>query len=159
MTDAPTIDRDAVVAALTHGFFCTLATSSAANRPHVAGVLYALVDGDMYVNTDRDSRKARNIAEHDRVAVCVPVLAPLTMPPSTASFQGTAKLLANDDPAIAALVASGELAGITSHGELDRPGTCMIKITPNRRVATYGLGVPDEVLAADPLSAFGSVEW
>jgi general stress protein 26 len=159
MNDAPTINREAVAAALAGGFFCTLATSSAANRPHVAGVLYALVGREMYVNTDRDSRKARNVAENDRVAVCVPVLAPLGMPPFTATFQGTATLLANDDPEVTGLVESGELAAITSHGELERPGTCMVKITPGRRMVTYGIGVPDEVLATDPLSAFGSVEW
>jgi hypothetical protein len=151
--------RAAVEQAIASNWFCTLATSSADNRPHVAGVLYALVDHDLFINTDRDSRKARNIAENNRVAVCVPIPAAPDGPPFTASFQGTARLLANDDPEVTALIAAGRLAPITSHGELERPGTCFLKITPGGRVAAYGIGVPEEVLAADPLSAFGSIKW
>jgi hypothetical protein len=32
-------------------------------------------------------------------------------------------------------------------------------IKPGRRVATYGIGVPQDIFAADLLSAFGSIEW
>ena len=136
-----------------------LATSSAENRPHVAGVLYALVGRDLYVNTDLASRKARNIAETGRAAVCIPVNGAPDAPPFTASLQGTAELWRTTTRSITELVADGRLAAITSHGELERPGTCFVKITPGRRVATYGIGVSAGQLAADPLSAFGSVEW
>jgi nitroimidazol reductase NimA-like FMN-containing flavoprotein (pyridoxamine 5'-phosphate oxidase superfamily) len=54
--------REAVTDFIASNSFCILATSSAENRPHVAGVLYALVGRNLYVNTDRTSRKARNIA-------------------------------------------------------------------------------------------------
>lgn len=151
--------RDAVEQAIAGNWFGMLATSSAENRPHVAGVLYALVGRDVFVNTDETSRKARNIAETGRAAVCIPVSAGLDAPPNTASLQGRAELLANDSEEITRLVASGALAAITSHGELERPGTCMVKITPTARVATYGIGVSDEAMASDPLSAFGSVAW
>jgi general stress protein 26 len=151
--------RAAVEQAIASNWFCTLATSSAENRPHVAGVLYALVDRDLYINTDLASRKARNIAANDRIAVCVPIATAPDAPPFTASLQGTATLLATDDPQITTLIEQGRLAAITSHGELDRPGTCFIKITPGRHVATYGIGVSEDALSADPLSAFGSVEW
>lgn len=157
--DEAQVPRGAVEEALAGNWFCMLATSSEENRPHVAGVLYALVGRDLYVNTDRASRKARNIAENERVAVCVPVQAIPDAPPFTATFQGTAVLLDNDDPAITSLVESGALAAVTSHGELERPGTCMVKITPGRRIATYGIGVSAEAFAADPLNAFGSVDW
>jgi general stress protein 26 len=164
-TTAPTSGlRDAVESALAENWFGMLATTSTENRPHVAGVLYALVGRDLYVNTDETSRKARNIADTGRAAVCIPINphvgegAP-DVPPLTASFQGTAELLPNDHPQIAELVASGQLAAITSHGELERPGTCMAKITPSGRIATYGIGVSEEEMAADPLNAFGSVAW
>jgi general stress protein 26 len=156
--------RDAVESAIAENWFGMLATTSAENRPHVAGVLYALVGRDLYVNTDETSRKARNIADTGRAAVCIPINpargegAP-DAPPLTASFQGTAELLPNDHPEIAGLVASGRLAAITSHGELERPGTCMVKITPSARIATYGIGVSEDEMAADPLNAFGSVAW
>ena len=163
-TTAPTPSlRDAVESAIAENWFGMLATTSSENRPHVAGVLYALVGRDLYVNTDETSRKARNIADTGRAAVCIPIpvqqrVAP-DAPPLTASFQGTAELLPNDHPEIAALVASGRLAAITSHGELERPGTCMVKLTPSGRIATYGIGVSEEEMAADPLNAFGAVAW
>jgi hypothetical protein len=159
-TTAPTSGlRDAVESALAENWFGMLATTSTENRPHVAGVLYALVGRDLYVNTDEASRKARNIADTGRAAVCIPINVAPDVPPLTASFQGTAELLPNDDPRIAELVASGQLAAITSHGELERPGTCMVRITPSGRIATYGIGVSEDEMAADPLNAFGSVAW
>jgi acyl-coenzyme A thioesterase PaaI-like protein/nitroimidazol reductase NimA-like FMN-containing flavoprotein (pyridoxamine 5'-phosphate oxidase superfamily) len=151
--------RQAVTDFIAGNSFCTLATSSAGNRPHVAGVLYALAGRDLYISTDKSSRKARNVAENERVAVCVLRQVDGQAPPFTASLQGTAALLENDDPEIVGLVADGRLTAVTSHGELERPGTCFIKVSPGRRVATYGVGVSEEELAADPLSAFESFEW
>jgi general stress protein 26 len=153
------VQRDAVESAIAANYFCVLGTSSRENRPHVAGVLYALVGRDLYVNTDQASRKVRNITENDRVAVCIPVQVAPDAPPFTASLQGTATVVATDDPQVTAMIEDGRLAAITSHGELERPDTCFVKITPGRRVAVYGIGVSEEQLAADPLSAFGSVEW
>ncbi len=159
-TEPPTDDRRAAVeAAIAGNAFCTLATSSSENRPHVAGVLYALVGRELYVHTDQASRKARNIAANARVAVCVPVEVEPGSPPNTVSLQGTATLLATDAPEISTLIADGSLAAVTSHGELERPETCFIKITPGQRVAIYGIGVSEEAIAADPLSAFGNVSW
>ena len=159
-TTAPTSGlRDAVESALAENWFGMLATTSTENRPHVAGVLYALVGRDLYVNTDEASRKARNIADTGRAAVCIPINVAPDVPPLTASFQGTAELLPNDHPEIVALIASGRLAAVTSHGELERPGTCFVKITPSGRVATYGIGISEDAIAADPLSAFGAVAW
>lgn len=151
--------RDAVESALTSNTFCMLATASAENRPHVAGVLYAIVGRHLYINTDESSRKARNIADTGRAAVCVPISVAPGGPPFTASFQGSAELLPNDHADVARLVGDGSLAAITSHGELERPGTCMVRITPLGRIATYGIGVSEEQLEADPLNAFGSVPW
>jgi general stress protein 26 len=151
--------RDAVTDYIARNSFCMLATSSVENRPHVAGVLYALAGRNLYIHTDKTSLKARNIADNQRVAVCVPGQIDPQAPPFTASLQGTAALLENDDPEIVGLVAAGRLAAVTSHGELERPDTCFVKVSPGRRVATYGIGVSEEEIAADPLSAFGRVEW
>ena len=114
--------RAAVEEAIAGNWFCVLATSSAENRPHAAGVLYALVDRDLYVHTDRASRKARNVVENARVAVCVIVQAGPDAPPNTVAIQGTATLLQLDDPEVRELIDDGRLTSITSHGELDRPG-------------------------------------
>jgi hypothetical protein len=72
---------------------------------------------------------------------------------------GHRRAAAQRPPEIVALVASGRLAAVTSHGELERPGTCFVKITPSGRVATYGIGISEDAIAADPLSAFGAVAW
>jgi general stress protein 26 len=159
-TGAADLDRlrNAVRRAIARRSYCTLATSSAANRPHVVGVLYAEVDGRFYVSTLETSTKVRNLRENPRVAVCIPVRRFPVGPPFSVQFQGEAEIRAPDDPAIADLLAGGRLKRITSHGELDDPHACVIKVTPGRRVATYGLGVPLRKLLGDPIHASGSVE-
>jgi len=138
--------------------FATLATSSASHWTLVAGVLYVEGDGALYVTTSRSSAKVRHIRENPRVAVCIPVQSYPLFPPFCVQFQGHAMLHAPDDPAIAPMLASGRLKKITSHGELDDPNTCLVRIPLPRRVATYGLGVPIRTLLRDPLAAARVVE-
>ena len=153
-----TPDPQHIRRALDRRAFATLATTSPAARPHVAGVLYELVDGVLYVSTLRSSRKARNIAANPRVAVCVPVRRLPVGPPSTIQFQTTATLLDPTDPEITALVARGAIDSITSHGELDLPDGCFLRIPLPAHAVTYGLGLPLRTLIADPLSAGGRVD-
>ena len=138
-------------------FFCTLATVSASDRPHVAGVLYASVGGDLFVSTRRTSRKARNVAANPHVFVCIPVRRVPVGPPASVQFAATAEVLALDDPQILRLVETGRLKGITGHGELDLPDGCFLHITPSAVVHTYGLGLPLRRLLRDPLNAGGKV--
>ncbi len=138
--------------------FCTLATASEGNRPHVAAVLYEAVGTTLYVNTVRTSRKARNVAANPHVAVCIPVRRLPVGPPSSVQFQAVADILAVDDRDVARLLADGRLRSITRHGELDEPGDCFLRIVPARRMNTYGLGMPLRQLLRDPLHAGGSVE-
>jgi hypothetical protein len=72
-------------------------------------------------------------------------------------FQGVAEILALDDPEIVRLHQSGRLKAITSHGELEHPGGCFVRITPAGRIHTYGLGMPLLRLLRDPLNAAGVV--
>ncbi|MEO1061809.1 MAG: pyridoxamine 5'-phosphate oxidase family protein [Actinomycetota bacterium] len=138
--------------------FATLATSSPAGRPHVAGVLYEAVDDALYVSTMRPSRKARNIEANPDVAVVIPIRRLPVGPPSTVQFQTTATVLDSDGPEIQALVAAGELTSITGHGELELAGGCFLRIALPRRLVTYGLGMPIRALISDPLSGGGLVE-
>jgi hypothetical protein len=73
-------------------------------------------------------------------------------------YQGTAELLALDDPQIVELVEAGRLKAITSHGELDHPDGCFVRITPGRRINTYGLGMSLIDLIRHPLEAGGSID-
>ena len=154
-----TPELDQVTKAIAKRSFAVLATASQANRPHVAGVLYQAIGTTLYVNTSREGKKARNIAENPHVAVTIPIRRlPVGGPPSTVQFQGRADILAPDDPEIMRLVEAGRLKNITSHGELDHPDGCFLRITPVRRLTTYGLGMSLVKLIRDPLHAGGSVE-
>jgi len=150
--------QELVRRAMTRGSWCTLATASAQNRPHVVGVLYVAVDDIVYVNTFDTTIKARNVRENPRVAVCIPVRRYPFVPPYAVQFQGTAEILSPQDTRIVELVGAGRLKRITSHGELDQQEGCFIRITPARRVSTYGLGVSLRTLLRDPFGAQRSVE-
>lgn len=147
-----------VYKALTKRSFATLATSSPSGQPHVAGVLYEMVGLDLYINTMRPSRKARNVETNDRVGVTIPIRRIPFGPPSTVHFQGTATVLAPDSSEIRSLVEAGELKSITSHGELEVEGSCFVRISPKRRLLTYGLGLSLITLIRDPLNASGKIE-
>ena len=154
-----TPDLDEVVQAIAAGSHCTLASVSSRHRPHVATVIYQAIGATLYVNTSRDSRKARNVADNPHVAVSIPIYRlPVEAPPSTVQFQGRADILAFDDPDIVPLLEAERLPNITSHGELDYPDGCFLRITPGKRLTTYGLGMSLEQLMSDPLHAGGSVE-
>ena len=151
--------RKAVEAAFAKKSFMTLATVSAAQRPHVAGVLYAAVDGILYVGTNMHSRKVRNIEANAHVGVCVPVRRLPVGPPATIMFQGSAEALARDDATLLAALDDGRLRRITSHGELDDPDNWFVRITPVGRINTFGLGVPLLDLIRHPLDTAGSLAW
>lgn len=151
-------DPRRVISAIRSRSFATLASVSAAGRPHAAGVLYELVGTHVYVSTLRSSRKARNVAGSGHVGVTIPIRRLPIGPPSTVQFQAAADVLDNDDPAIAALVADGHLTSITGHGELDLPDGCFLRIALPRRLFTYGLGMSLWSLVRDPLGASGVVD-
>lgn len=138
--------------------FCTLATSSAGNEPHVAGVLYAVADRVLYLTTQTRSRKGRNLRKNARVAVCIPVRAYPLGPPFCVQFRGTAELFSPKDPKMSALLGDRRLKGITSHGELDDPDTWFVRVVPDRRISTYGIGVPLRALLRDPISGSRTVD-
>lgn len=150
-------DADSVVAAVERRSFATLATTSPAGIPHVAGVLYERVGDDLYVSTLRTSRKARNVASSGRVAVCIPIRRVPLGPPASVQFQASADVLDVDDPSILEAIAAGELDSLTGHGELDLPDSCFIRVSLPSRLLTYGLGMPLRSLIKDPLSAAGVV--
>lgn len=150
-------DPDRVRAAIEKRTFATLASTSPAGKPHVAGVLYELVEDALFINTLRTSRKARNIAANSSVAVCLPVRRLPVGPPSTIQFQSTAELLDVDDALIRGHLDAGRLESITGHGELDHPDGCFLRIVVPSRLVTYGLGMSIRTLIADPLAAGGLV--
>jgi general stress protein 26 len=138
--------------------FCTLATSSATGEPHVAGVLYAVADRVLYLTTQTHAKKARNLGDNARVAVCIPVRTYPVGPPFCVQFRGTAELLSPQHPDITTLLHTRRLKKITSHGELDDPDSCFVRIVPGRRISTYGIGVPLRTLLRDPIHGSRTVD-
>jgi hypothetical protein len=131
--------------------FVTLATTSPAGRPHVAGVLYDEAHDALWVHTMRSSRKARSVVANPHVAVCIPCRKLPAGPPYTVHFQATARLVAMDDPEVVALVAAGELRTVSAHGTLDEPDGVFVRIVPNGTLHSYGLGANPLELIRDPL--------
>ena len=154
--NTPSPDR--VWRAIERRSFCTLATASSGNEPHVAGVLYAVADRVLYLTTQTHSKKARNLRENARVAVCIPVRVYPVGPPFCVQFRGSAELLSPQDPAIVALLRARGLKRITSHGELDDPDSWFVRLTPDRRISTYGIGVPLRTLLRDPIHGSSTVD-
>ena len=144
---------------ITKRSYATISTVSPAGHPHAAGVLYELVGDQLFVNTLRDSRKARNVAVSGRVGVVIPVRrVPAGGPPSAVQFQATAEVVDAHHPMIDELVATGHLRSITGHGERDLPGSCFLRIDLPRRLHTYGLGMSLVQLIRHPLEAGGLID-
>ena len=136
----------------------TLATVSATGRPHAATVLYQCAEGALFVSTDRDSRKARNISGQGFVAVTIAVRRLPVGPPASIQFQSAATVLANDDPEIIRLAGAGRLDKVTAHGELHLEGGCFLRLALPSRVVTYALGMSLWQLIRNPLDAAGEVD-
>lgn len=147
--DAAQLER--TLRAIRRRSFAVLSTVSPAGFPHAAGIAYQAVDTTLYVSTIGASRKARNVAADERVALVIPVRRLPVGPPFTVQLQARATVLGADDPEITALVERGQLGKITAHGELEEPDGCFLRIVPNGPIHTYGIGVSALAVARDPL--------
>ena len=150
-------DPQAIRRAIERRSVATLATTSAAGRPHVATVLYQCTDDALFVSTDSGSRKARNVAANSLAAVTIAVRRLPVGPPASIQFQTSAEVLSTDDPQIQRLVAAGSLGRITAHGELDLDGACFLRLSLPSRVVTYALGMSLWRVVRHPLDLAGEV--
>ncbi len=139
----------AVKKALQRRHFCVLATASPDGIPHAVGVQYEYVNGHLYFITFEATKKVRNIRRNQNVAVAIPVPKYPMAPPFSVQFQGIAKILEPQDPEIISLLEHGKLKHITGHGVLNQPGGCFLKVTPCRKIHTYGLSIPVLTLLRD----------
>ncbi|MEL7155899.1 MAG: pyridoxamine 5'-phosphate oxidase family protein [Actinomycetota bacterium] len=144
--------RAKILATIARKSFCVLASTSAANRAHAAGVVYAEADGALWVHARADSRKVRNVAANPWVGVTIPFRRLPFGPPYTIHFQARAEVVALDAPEVRALVAAGRLGAITGHGALEMPGACFVRIEPRGTIHSYGPGARLIDLIRDPLN-------
>jgi hypothetical protein len=149
------VPADLVRKALATRSYAVLATVSPAGRPHSAGILYTMVGDDLWLSTETVGRKGRNLLAGPHVSVTVPVRRLPVGPPATIHFQGRATVFALDDPEVRRLIDTGDLKAITSHGELDLPDGCFVRVTPGRAVHTYALGMSLWSALRNPLAAAG----
>ena len=150
----PAVDqrlRRTIMATMAKKSFCTLATTSPAGRAHVAGVVYEMVDGRLWVHASSGSRKALNIAANPYAGVCVPFRRLPVGPPYTIHFQAHVEILAMTATEPQALLGAGKLKSISGHGALDMPDGCFLAITPRARVHSFGPGARVIDLIRDPL--------
>lgn len=161
-TTAPTRDsigerrqRMIVEKAMKKATFATLATTSPAGLPHVAGVVYELVDGELWVHTLMSSRKARSVAATGTAAVCIPIRRLPVGPPYTIHFQAAAEIVAMDAPVVRTLLDNGKLRSISGHGALDLEDGCFLRIRPNGPMQSFGLGVRTIDIIRDPIGSGG----
>ena len=134
-------DPDMIRRAIERRSVATLATVSSTGRPHAATVLYQCVDDALFVSTHRDSRKARNVADHGLAAVTIAVRRLPIGPPASIQFQTSAAVVDNADPEIVRLATAGRLDRITAHGELTLDGGCFLRLALPARAVTYALGM------------------
>ena len=139
--------------AITKSSFATLATASSGGLPHVAGVVYDVVNGELWIHTLRTSRKARSIAANGRAAVCIPYRKLPVGPPYTVHFQADAQVVEMDSPEIQRLLDAGKLKSISGHGALEMPDGCFVRITPRSTVHSFGPGAKVIDLIRDPLGS------
>lgn len=139
--------------------FCTLATTSTAARPHTVGVRYVVINGALYVNAHGSSVKARNARENPRIAACIPAQKVPFFPPFCIQFQGTAEVLPADDPTIRHMAAAGRFKAIVSDKDLHQPDQVFIRITPGKRMHSYGVGEKLMDIVRAPQEAGRSIAW
>jgi len=137
--------------ALAKGSFAVIGYVTPTGRPRSSGVLYTVLDRRLYVVTDVDSWKARDIPATGRVAVTVPVRRGgimsllFAIPPATISFHGTASVFGPETP-----LAQGVLKRLGRLLPAERRDDCrIIEIRPVGRFQTYGIGV-DLLRMRDP---------
>ena len=151
--------RARAIRALEKASFATIATASHRNRPHVVGIRYAFIDRQLYIVVHEHSVKVRNIRMNPHVAISVPVRKVPFFPPYCVQFQGTAEIVPLDDPAIARLIDANAFKRVSTRKDLEKPGQVVIRVTPGKRLSTYGFGFSPLQIARDPQSAMRSIEW
>lgn len=161
------IGFDAVEKALRQRTFGTLATLTEQGAPHATGVVYAVsARGEslaLYVTTRTTTRKVRNLRARPDVAVVVPVPRRFlpAFPPRAIQFLGTATVVAADDEGANRAFESSwflrrilatERRIVTQGGDL-----CFIRIRPEGRLFTYGMGMSVVDNVRRPRGAIGRV--
>lgn len=129
--------------------FGVLSTVSRDGKPHSVGVLYGVSSPSkplaLYLTTNRESKKARNIARNPNVSFTIPVPRRFLrfMPPNCMQFQGTAEIIPFEDEAARDAFNESLIMRQTLklEGRHVQRRAVFIRIQPSAIIFTYGLGV------------------
>jgi len=156
----PQLTTEWVWGQLDKASFAVISYVTPAGRPRASGVVYAAEGRRLYVATDPDSWKARQISDGDEVAVTVPLrrggvlslVAPI--PPATVSFHTRATVHPAGSVNIKSV--SKKLASLLPRKRRDGR---LLELLPEGDFLTYGVGVslrdmakPDSALAHVPVA-------
>lgn len=161
----PRLTFEMVEEAIRKKNYGVLNTVSGDGRPHSAGVMYAVSARnrpfDLYIVTDRRSKKARNITLNPNISFAIPIPRwPSFLPPSSVQFQGKAELLTlNDEAAREAFNASMVLRRVLKIQLAQKQEvSTFIRVRPNPVIFTYGVGISVMQLVKHIEAAAGRVE-
>lgn len=153
-----------VEAQLRRKTFGVLSTVRADGSLQTTGILYGVSPPGrplrIYLLTDRDYVKARNVARNPEVSFLVPYphhWLPF-VPASCISFSGTAEIAPAEDPQGGEAFAANRM--LRSNLELGSrmPGSVFIRIRPKGRMLCYGVGIGLFTIARKPDKAGYAVE-
>lgn len=128
--------------------FGVLSTVSRDHRPHSTGVVYGVSSRkrpfSLYVTTNRDNKKARNITRDPNVSFTIPIPRRFLrfLPPNCVQFQGRAEIVSfEDEDARNGFSRSLVLRKILKLEE-EHVGSkaVFIRIRPDSTIHTYGMG-------------------
>ncbi len=136
-----------------------LATVNEKQQPQSSLVIYQSDGQELYVQTGKITVKAKNIMKNNKVSVTIPIYKNffhmlLPAPPAEIHFKGTAEILPFEDE-----YAREVWKKYLKHELPDelKAESIWIKITPAKKVNTYGLGVK-LLNMRDPTKAKKTVE-
>lgn len=150
-TNTPEMLRE-IEELISRNHYCILATLSKDGRPHSTGVIYCAKRLDLYIYTEPDHTKARNVALNPNVAVTIPVWGHqlFWVPPQSIQFQGIANILPADDPVAKKVY---EFKVLFMKMNITDEKGCFIHVRPTKYIYTYGVGVPRMTMAKHPKEA------
>lgn len=149
------ITSETVWLALRRASFAVVSHVNAAGEPRSSGIVYGVADRRLFVAVAADSRKAREIADGDEVAVTVPVRRGgvlallLPIPPATITFHARAAVHPADSLDIGSV--SRDLERLVP--ESRKTGSCVLELVPEGQFLTYGIGVSLKDMANPALAA------
>ena len=124
--------------------FAVLGWVTSRGEPRTAGIVYLVVDRRLYIGSEKEAWKTRQIGEQPSVSLTVTVpkkilLIPwIAIPPATITFQGSATVQPTDVVPQAVL---SKLMGGLQLSEEEIARQCFIVVEPRGTFLTYGIGV------------------